>query len=117
MWGAPIEALTITLPANDEVSNAALAELPVKVIAVDNTLLIVSVTEASIQFLIVEKRLFSWHVVLRKVQRSTGASLIEAVWPMTAAFKGKSRLEVLSLKPTVAVWARSIFCLKLGIFV
>ena len=60
MWGAPIEALTITLPANDEVSNAALAELPVKVIAVDNTLLIVSVTEPSILFLIVGKTIVFW---------------------------------------------------------
>jgi hypothetical protein len=55
VWVAPIKALTITLPANDEVSIAAMEELPVKVIAVDNTLLIVSVTEASILFLIVEK--------------------------------------------------------------
>lgn len=87
MWVAPIEALTITLPANDEVSNAALAQLPVKVIAVDNTLLIVSVTETSILFLLVGETI----VLLTAGRCIQGGITLPATCPGEPAHVDKER--------------------------
>jgi len=40
VWVAPTEALAFTLPANDEVSIAALVQLRVNFVAVNNAVLI-----------------------------------------------------------------------------